>query len=749
MKKQDLIAILLFSFYTSSNVFAIDIDDNMDIVGDESVSGDGERYKENVNITNGIINISNGAELSADDYTINISGDNTDINIKTQGGIFSNELILNSGVVNTHNGFFIGQSDFTMNGGVLNVENSQIGGQGVETQTSEDITNISNGNTTINSGVINVNKGKAGWGDSDSFIEYSGNLLVSENITLGGTLNIAEGAGLETSTGYTQFADGSVVLNDGDSDIKTTSSGVINLGGTLVSNISGQGTLSITNSNAIVDGNISNVNLNIQSNVDLENTFKGSLNANKTTIYSASSLDIKTNTLQSNSLDIQDNGILAFQVSGKNEGEYGKIVANSINISSNGTKLNLTLDTGVLADGETKTFTILDSSNITGSFAELSKNSRYEFIDNKDGTFDITSVASASNVAIDAGAVEHAVVANAWLDSDKNSITGQAKEIADHLNILSQNNQEKFVEALKALAPSITPITHSEMQSQNQQLFNLVSSRMTSSNIGLSGGDTFKNVGLWVQGLYNKTKYDVEDGFDGKSSGIALGGDAYINDNTKIGLGFAYTNSNIDAIARDIDIDNYSLFLYGEQIFNNVYFNSVLNYNFAKYNENKNVSGIIVKGDYNANSIGVQALTGYNFNNGISPEIGLRYAWTHQGSYTDTASQYVDSNNSNTLTVLLGSKYVYNFHRNGLNIVPEISAMLTYDLANSNDNSIVSLANGAIYEIESKELEKFGGELGLKLGFVVNDFEISLKYEGQFKKDFTNNSGLIDFRYNF
>lgn len=135
--------------------------------------------------------------------------------------------------------------------------------------------------------------------------------------------------------------------------------------------------------------------------MNLGNTFKGSLNTNKATIYNGSSLDI------------QDNGILAFQVSGKNEGEYGKIVANSINISSNGTKLNLTLDNGVLANGKTKTFTILNSSNITGSFAELSKNSRYEFVDNKDGTFDITSVASASNVAIDAGAVEHAGVANA------------------------------------------------------------------------------------------------------------------------------------------------------------------------------------------------------------------------------------------------------------------------------------------------------------------------------------------------
>lgn len=132
MKKQDLIAILLLSFYSSSNVFAIEINDNMDIIGNEGDSGDGERYKENVNITGGIINISNDAELSADDYTIDINGDNTTINIKTQGGMFSNELILNSGTVNTSDGFFIGRSDFVMNGGILNVENSQIGGQGVE-----------------------------------------------------------------------------------------------------------------------------------------------------------------------------------------------------------------------------------------------------------------------------------------------------------------------------------------------------------------------------------------------------------------------------------------------------------------------------------------------------------------------------------------------------------------------------------------------------------------------------------------
>lgn len=751
--KNNLIATLLFAFYASSNAFAIDISDNIDINGDPNVSGDGRHYSENVNITNGIINISNDAELSADDHTISISGENTTINITTQGGMFSDKLILSGGTVNTSNGFFISSSDFNMNGGELNVENSQIGGQGIEGETPEGIATISGGNTAITSGVININKGKAGWGSSTNFTEYSGNLLVSENISLGGTLNIAEGAGLETRTGAIgnnwNTEDEEMILKDEKSNIKTTTSGLINLGGTLIADVSGEGTLAMTSKNAVVDGNVSGVNLDIKSNISMNNNFKGSVSANKTTVYGNSGLNLGTKTLQTSSLDIQDNGTLSFQVSGKNDGEYGKVKANTISISNNGTKLNLTLDNGVLNKDETKTFTILDSSNITGSFAELSTNSRYEFVDNGDGTFDITGKATAADVANDMGAGEHSSVAGAWLDGNTALMNSKAMEVADRLNILSQNNPKEFVNALKALAPSVSPIAHSGTQTQNQQLFNVAGGRMDSSSMGMSGGDTFKKVGLWAQGLYNKTKYSVSDGFNGKSTGIALGADAYVLDNTKLGLGFAYTRSDIDATGRDVDIDNYSLFLYGEQLFEKLYVNGALNYNFGKYDENKNVSGIGVKGKYNTNSIGAQILTGYNFNNGITPEGGLRYAWTHQGSYTDTATQHVDSTNSNTLTALLGAKYAYNFHKKRFNLIPEISAMLTYDIARSNDSSVVSLANGSIYEISGEELERFGGELGIKLGFEINDFEISLKYEGQFKKDFTNNTGLINFRYNF
>ena len=737
-----------------SNGASLNYDKTIYGVGELNVSGNLNVSKtistRDVNFKDGAqvnIGIGNKAEIAADDFTVTIDGNNTKVNIAANSGIFSNKINLNAGKVNVANGFFISESDFTMDGGELNIANSQFGGQGIESDT------VSGGNTIINGGTININEGKAGWGSNTNFTEYDGNLLLSENILLGGTLNITEGTGLETMTGFIFIDDGTseevMVLNGDKSDIKTTTSGLINLGGTLVSNVSGQGTLAITSKNAVLDGNVSGVNVDVKSNISMANTFKGSLSANKTTIYDGSSLDLGIKTLQTNSLDVKDNGTLAFQVSGKNDGEYGKVKANSINISNVGTKLNLTLDNGVLAKNETKTFTILDSSNITGSFAELSKNSRYEFIDNSDGTFDITGKATAGDVAEDAGADDHKSVASAWLDGVEISGNSQAQKVVNILNTLSQTNPKEFVKALKTLAPVVAPMTHSSSQTQNQQLFNVAGGRMDSGSMGMSGGDTFEKVGLWAQGLYNKTKYSVSDGFDGKSTGIAFGADAYVADNTKLGLGFAYTKSDIDTTGRDVDVDNYSLFLYGEQFFEKLYVNGVLNYNFGKYNEKKNVAGISVKGDYNTNSIGAQILTGYNFNSGIAPHGGLRYAWTHQGSYTDTALQYVNSSNSNTLTALLGARYAHNFHKKGFNLIPEISAMLTYDLAHSNDSSVVSLANGSIYEISSDKLERFGGEVGVKLGFEINDFEISLKYEGQFKKDFTNNSGLINLRYNF
>lgn len=113
-----------------------------------------------------------------------------------------------------------------------------------------------------------------------------------------------------------------------------------------------------------------------------------------------------------------DNSTLAFTVTDKDT--YGKIKANYIKISENGTNLNMTLNGAALAKGETATFKLFNGADSTeaeveGKFANLSQNSRYEFTDNGDGTFDVTSVGSATDAVVDAGgSANNAGTAEAW-----------------------------------------------------------------------------------------------------------------------------------------------------------------------------------------------------------------------------------------------------------------------------------------------------------------------------------------------
>ena len=65
------------------------------------------------------------------------------------------------------------------------------------------------------------------------------------------------------------------------------------------------------------------------------------------------------------------------------------------------------------------------------------------------------------------------------------------------------------------------------------------------------------------------------------------------------------------------------------------------------------------------------------------------------------------------------------------------------------DNKVV-LLNGAGYSLESEEMDKFGIEIGLKIGFEIDKrTEIGLEYEGLFKGDYTNHTRTANVKYNF
>ena len=358
----------------------------------------------------------------------------------------------------------------------------------------------------------------------------------------------------------------------------------------------------------------------------------------------------------------------------------------------------------------------------------------------------------AQGVASAGGDANHAGLINAWVGGNANAsaLSGEARAMAEHLNTLAQTNPKAAVDAAKALAPEVNPVVDSHVTENARQIFNVAGSRLDSATRGMASGDSmFKKAGMWIQGLLNKTEYDKHDGFDVDSEGIAAGIDGYVTDNVKVGVGYAYTESDIDSIGRKTDADTNTGFIYGEYNAPSYYVNGVASYSKGDYKEKKNVAGKLARASYDVDAIAMQAIAGYKMGN-FAPEAGLRYINAQQDAYTDTAGQHVGSNSSDTLTAILGGRYATNIQAGEYTLRPEVKLAATYDLMRDKNSTAVTLANGAGYLVRGENLDRFGIEAGVGLSMAVSDnVKVGLNYEGRFKEDYTDHTGILEARYNF
>lgn len=334
----------------------------------------------------------------------------------------------------------------------------------------------------------------------------------------------------------------------------------------------------------------------------------------------------------------------------------------------------------------------------------------------------------------------------------------QADNITNQISTLVQSGNVKGAARLaKEVAPVAAPVAQSQVTETTNQVFGAVATRLSGGSVssaaeGKSSGDSvFERTAMWVQGLFNKSKYDGSNDFKTDSTGLALGAEKYLNSDVKVGAGYAYTNSDVKQGDRKIDVDTHTAFVYGEYKPSDWYVNGIASYNWGDYDEKK-YGGL--SGKYDVNSIALQAMTGYDFHmNGavVTPEAGLRYINIHQDSYTDTAGQRVSENSSDYLTGIVGAKIKKDYTlSNGMNIRPEARLAMTYDLVNDNSNASVMLANGSAYQVRGEALDRFGVEAGVGLTAEVDDnVEVSLGYEGKFRDHYKDHTGLLNAKYKF
>lgn len=603
-------------------------------------------------------------------------------------------------------------------------------------------------------------------------------------VTANGTLNVDADVATKFS-GNTTDGSSNAIYNLGTVNLKSTSADII-----FDDKITGSnGTINVSGSNNVyfnetVTGNninLSGGNLILAQNGNFDDskdftasggTLKidkeGKINLKTATFANGSTLDIGTKKVTMRNVDFKSGSTLALAIDSIDS--YGRLTATTWTIAD-GAKLVATLAQGVVGDGAGEPFKLLDGlSNATSDkFAqELSDNNNMYNFEKTDvaGEYKITKKSSGGDVSDEnGGSTTNSSAAEAWVDSGKPFPSGSAgADLAEKLHQLAQTSKNgEFNDALTALAPEISPVVRAVSMEIVNQVFSAVSARMTSGGIyepaeGLSAGDgLFDQVATWVQVLTNKSKLDDTAkayGFDVDTNGVAMGIEKQFDARYKAGVGYAYSNSDIDAFMRDTNVEAHTFFAYGEYKPSRWFVNGIAAYTFADYDENKNVAGGNYRAKYDVESLGLQVMAGYDAlikGVNITPEAGFRYYRFDRNSYTDAAGQSVSSKKMDVLTAVLGTKVSKDFVTcGGTHWKPEARLALTYDIVSDKDNALVSLQNGAGYLVEGERLKRFGVETGAGIVIDVNDkLETRVGYEGKFRDNYTDHSGVLNLKYKF
>ena len=265
---------------------------------------------------------------------------------------------------------------------------------------------------------------------------------------------------------------------------------------------------------------------------------------------------------------------------------------------------------------------------------------------------------------------------------------------------------------------------------------------------GRSGGDlTAGRATAWAQGMFNHAKLSGSDGFKSDTAGFAAGIEAELSDSFMAGFGYAYASTDVKSDRSKTDADTHTGFVYGEYRPNAFYTNATLAFGRSDYDDKTRLSGM--DSSYKADTYSARIAAGYKAGV-VTPQAALDLTRVHLNAYTDALGARVSSKNMNTATAELGVKVEKEMALGAFTVIPQINAAAAYDISRSGENRFVALPDGTSYVVSGDPLHRFGVKAGagvkVKLG-AQTQFEAS--YDGNFKNDYADHTGLISIRYEF
>ena len=624
-----------------------------------------------------------------------------------------------------------------------------------------------------NSGKINLTGGKVNMNDSAAI--YGALIVDGGELNVNGNNSIKNNLNLEPNWLNSVDVNGTALLlfsaAEGTAPAIALKTGTINLSGRLHANITATGgNVVFNNSAARLNGELSGSGVNLTFNDNyLFSNINNKASLNTVTIAAGKTLDIGSGTLTATNF-----------TGGTISAVLTDAAKNAAIITGNATDVTLALDMTNASRDEVTQYHITNGTGFT--FGDYATNryavsgTSFDLADASSigalsgwngGDLYILRLATAGEAAVEdlekAGVLVSLAEQNAIkaldlaqsvlskLDAAKQEAIAKVNDLLDQAAGKAQETKQ----ILREIAPDTSSSGTKTALNTAKSVINVIGTRLgggTSGNMrGRSGGDySVGQSSVWAQGMYNYAKLDTSNGFKSDSTGFAAGIETNLTDSFKTGIGYAFTKTDIDSDRSQTDVDTHTGFIYAEYKPNKFYVNAIASYGHSEYDDTTNLIGLT--SDYDADTIGARIATGYNFGI-LTPEAALRYTHVKQDDHTDALGATMRSKSFDTWTavggVKLSKKYTLKSnHRIG--ITPELKLAATYDFERDDETNTVVLADGSSYIVEGDMLKRFGIEAGANVGVTIgNDSEITLSYEGKFKKDYQDHTGLINFKYNF
>ena len=592
----------------------------------------------------------------------------------------------------------------------------------------------------------------------------------------------------------------SVKTIDGKTGLISVADSSLNIGGTLEGNVSfiGNGTLNLSGA---LNGNVNIANTaEISSSADAFSKIRGTITNNGTvsltggTLGKALSGKIKiagntafggsftTNDITistGKTLDIGANNLTASTITG---GTISAILTdaakNTAIVTATATDVTLKLDMSQASRDKATRYKITNGTGFT--FGDYAANryavsaSEFTLSDAKTleklsgwngGDLWILRLATASEAAIEdlekSGVVlpENEKNASKILDLASgilDKLPEHRKKVIEKVNDLldkAQGKAEEIKQILREIAPDASTSGSKTASNTAKSVINVINSRFGggSPRRGRSGGDyTAGQTAVWAQGMMNYAKLDTDNGFAAHSNGVAAGFEVNFTDSFKAGLGYAYTSTDISTERSKTDVKTHTGFVYGEYKPNKAYINGVVSFGRSDYDDT--TRSLSLTSAYKTDTIAAQVAAGYKAGV-LTPEAAVRFTNVKQKAYTDALGAKMEEKTADTWTGVLGAKidqnYVLKANRK-IGLSPELKVAATYDFARDDENRTVTLPDGSSYTATGEAMERFGVEAGAGVTVsIANSAEIALTYDGKFKKDYQDHTGMVNLKIKF